>query len=89
MKRITQQTKAIADRHIDAVKSGKFDDPSFDSVEELIALLKEGKTFSGVVKQIENRFMPIGTILIGNVLNCPSDNYRRYMYKGFKQLLDN
>jgi hypothetical protein len=88
MKRITQRTKAIADAHIDAKKIGKFDDPMVKTKQELFAQLLSGKTFSGVVKEIEVRYVSITSNLMSSQLGHVSDAYVKGMYKGFKILLD-
>lgn len=87
-KRITKATKAIADAHIAAKASGNFDDPAVSTKEEVIRLLREGKTFRGVLDQIEDRFIPFGTIMISAVLGQSTTTYKKGVYEGFKKLLD-
>jgi len=88
MKRITKATKAIADAHIAAKAMGVFDDPHVTTREEVIALLKDGKTFKEVLFQIEARFVPFGTIMISAVFGQSTTTYKRGVYEGFKKLLD-
>ena len=88
MKRISKLAKQIADNHLSAAASKSFDDTPFESRDQLIQLMKEGKTFSGVLDQIEVRFMPIGTILINGLLRHQSKAYKAAVYKGFKILID-
>ena len=85
--RITKQIKAIADAHIAAKASGKFDDIPVATKEEAIFLLLAGKTFSEVLRQVEVRYCSIGSILSSNLLENTSDNYRKGVYNGFKTLL--
>lgn len=87
MKRITPETKAIADAHIAAKQSGSFDDPEINSVEELIEKLRQGKTFSAVLRKIEARYISITSIMMSEVLSHTSETYKKGVYKGFKILL--
>lgn len=84
--RITKQIKAIADAHIAAKASGKFDDIPVATKEEAIFLLLAGKTFSEALRQVEVRYCSIGSIIISE-LDYVSANYRNGVYKGFKALL--
>ena len=86
MKRITKETKAIADAHIQARSTGTFDNPEVNSKEELLAALKDGKTFEQVLEEIEYRFCGVGQILISRHFT-PSQNYKAGVYKGFKTIL--
>ena len=86
MKRITPEIKAIADAHLKAIADGKFDNPVIHSKEELMEALKQGKTFSEVVNQIEVRFMSIGSTMFSRMLGHQSQSYRNGIYKGFKQI---
>ena len=87
MARITPQVKAIADAHITARQTGKFDNPTVQTKAELLAELSSGKTFEGVLEQIEIRFASIGSILMSTRLNHVSSSYRSAVYKGFKAIL--
>jgi len=88
MKRISKQTKAIADAHIEARKSGNFDNPRCTTREEVIAALREGKTIEDVLDQVETKFTSIHAIILSRVLFHESHNYRSGVYKGFRILLD-
>lgn len=88
MKRISKETKAIADAHIQARLTGNFDDPKVTTRDEIIAALKEGKTFSQLLDEIEMRFTSITSILLSRQLFHQSNNYRSGVYKGFKILID-
>ena len=88
MKRITKQTKAIADAHLAAKVAGKFDDPKVTTRNEVIAALRDGKTFSDVLHQIELWFMPVDTIVLSELFGSQSSTYKAAVYKGFKALLD-
>jgi hypothetical protein len=89
--RITPEIKLIANAHIKAKITGKFDDPVVNNKAELIKALHEGKTFSQLLDTIEIRFCSIGTLLLasGTILDQHiSNNYRSGIYKGFKTLLN-
>jgi hypothetical protein len=86
MKRISKETKAIADAHIRARSTGTFDNPRVNSKDELLAALKDGKTFEQVLEEIEYRFCGVGQILISRHFT-PSQNYKAGIYKGFKTIL--
>jgi hypothetical protein len=88
MKRISPQTKAIADAHIKARLNSSFDDPQVTTKEEMIDALLQGKTFSALLDTIEMRFTSITSILLSRSLFHQSDNYKSGVYKGFKILLD-
>lgn len=85
--RITPQTRAIAEAHIAASISGHFDDPKVNTRDEVINLLKQGKTFSQVLEQVETRFCTITSILYRRQFNHITRAYRSDVYKGFKKLL--
>ncbi len=88
MKRISKQTKAIADAHIQARISGTFDNPEVTTREDVIEALRDGKTIEGVLDQIEIKFTSITAILLSRKLFHQSKNYKAGVYKGFKILLD-
>lgn len=88
MKRISKQTKAIADAHILARQTGKFDDPVAKTKEDVFEYLRNGKTFSEVMRQIEVRYCTFGSIMLSDIMHHQSTNYRNNIYKGFKTLLD-
>ena len=87
MGRITPQVKAIADAHIQARQSGKFDNPTVRTREELFEKLSSGQTFEEVLRQIEVRFASIGSILMSTTMLYVSQSYKSAVYKGFKALL--
>lgn len=89
MARITPQIKAIADAHIEARKTGQFDNPRVTTAREVFAQLRAGKTFEEVIKQIEIRYCSIGSILMSTQLSYTSQAYKSSVYKGFKTLLQN
>ena len=86
-KRITPQIKAIADAHIQANFTSKWDDPNVTTKEEVLSLLRDGKTFSGVLRQIEIRFVSTTSLIMHSQLGYVSDAYKKAVYKGFKALL--
>lgn len=85
--KITAQTKAIAEAHIAAAISGHFDDPRVSTREEVLALMRQGKTFSQVLEQVEVRFCTITSTLYRRQFNHITRAYRTDVYKGFKKLL--
>jgi hypothetical protein len=87
MKRITPQIKAIADAHIQAKSTGTWDNPSVTTKEEVLSLLRDGKTFSEVLRQIEIRYVSITSNLMSSQLGYVSDAYKKGVYKGFKVIL--
>lgn len=85
MKRITPEIKHIADAHLKAIAEDKFDNPMVSSKEELIEALKQGKTFSEVINQIEVRYISVGSSFFSR-FGYQSESYRKGIYKGFKHL---
>ena len=85
--RITKETKRIADAHIEARLNGTFDDPQVSTKDELIQALRDGKTFSGLLDQIEIKFTSITSILLSRQLFHQSKSYTNGVYKGFKIIL--
>jgi hypothetical protein len=86
MKRITPEIKAIADAHIEAMRKGIFDNPEVTTKEEILQALRDGKTFSQVLKTIEVRYISITSLIMSSQLDYVSDAYRKGVYKGFKTL---
>lgn len=87
MNRIKAHVKCIADAHIQAKKDGKFDDPKVKTREELTQALKDGKTFSKLLTEIEMRYCNITSIIMSNHMDATTQSYRTGVYKGFKILL--
>lgn len=87
MKRITPQIKSIADAHIQAKLTGAWDNPNANTKGEVLSLLRNGKTFAEVLRQVEIRYVSITSNLMSSQLNYVSDAYRKGVYKGFKTLL--
>jgi hypothetical protein len=88
MKRITKQTKAIADAHIAARLSGKFDNPRCKTQEEVISSLRDGKTFEAVLNKIEFKHTHMTPIVLSRIFQNESKAYVSGVYKGFRILLD-
>ena len=88
MNKISKQTKAIADAHIQARLSGTFDNPAVTTREDVIKALRDGKTIDWVLDQIETKFTSITAIILSRKLFHQSKNYKAGVYKGFKILLD-
>lgn len=90
MKKISSQTKAIADSYINAKIQNKFDSitPDIKTKQDLINKIKEGNIYREVLDQIEIKFCPITSILMSSQFNHTSHAYKAAIYKGFKVLLD-
>lgn len=86
MKRITSEVKAIADAHIQAKLTGKFDNVFINSREDLLQKMREGYTFSGVIDQIERRFVSITSLIYQSAFDHTTEAYKKAVYKGFKIL---
>lgn len=86
MQKITKETKAIADAHLLAKKTGNFDNPKVTNKGELYLALQQGKTFSQLMDQIEIRFVSVTSLMMAHVLDHNSEAYKKAIYKGFKQL---
>lgn len=84
--RITKETKAIADKHLEARRLQKFDNPEIKTKSDVIAHLRNGKTIEGVLTQIEARFCSVTSTVL-NRMGHDSQAYKRQVYHGFKILL--
>jgi hypothetical protein len=89
MQKITKETKAIADAHLLAKENNSFNDPSISSREDLFIALKNGQTFSKLMNEIEIRFVSITSLMVAQNLKHNTEAYKKGIYKGFKQLLQN
>lgn len=89
MQKITKETKKIADNHLLAKQTGLFNDPVISSKDELIQALKQGQTFSKLMDEIEIRFVSVTSLMMAHLLDHNSEAYKKGIYKGFKQLLQN
>lgn len=88
MKRITPEVKAIADAHIEARRTGSFDNPECSTKEELLTLLQEGKTFQKLLEEIEIRYCTVTSILAGSMLSHTTGTYKTGIYRGFKEMFN-
>lgn len=89
MARINPHVKAIADAHLEARLTGKWDNPQVTTKAEILSALNDGKTFEQVMNEIEVRFASITSIIMGRTLGHASASYKSAIYKGFKTLLQN
>lgn len=87
MKPSTLSYIEIANAHMSAKVSGKFDDPEIKSKDELYAALYDGKTFSKLMEEIETRFCSISSILGTTMLSHMSESYKAGIRKGFRTIL--
>jgi len=87
--RITPQTKAIADAHIEAMRQGVFKDTGVKSKEELLEAMRQGYTFYGVLHHIENMYVNTTSLVLCRLSGYQdqTEEYKRSVYKGFKELL--
>jgi hypothetical protein len=87
--RITAQTKAIADAHIDAMSVGVFNDTDIKTKDELLEAMRQGYTFYEVLHQIEIRYASITSLMINRMglSRHTTQAYKNAIYKGFKELL--
>lgn len=87
--RITAQTKAIADAHIEAMRVGVFKDTDISTKQELIDALKKGFTFHQVLEHIENKYVNTTSLILCRLSGYQdqTEEYKRSVYKGFKELL--
>lgn len=86
MNRITKEVKAIADAHIAARINDSFDDTKISSKEELLQLMREGKTFSRVMEEIEMRYCSITSTLMARKMCHTTNAYKTAVYNAFKKL---
>lgn len=87
MNHITKVQKAIADRHINAKFADKFDDVDFKDKAGLIAGIKAGKAYKGLLDDIEIIYVNVTSLMIGAVLAHKTKAYQAGVYKGFKAFL--
>lgn len=89
MSRITASEKNIAERYIQARKTGEWDTMgSYFSKKDLLrAVREEGKTYKEVMDEIEARYCTVFSILASTTLQHTSQDYRAGIYKGFKNFL--
>jgi hypothetical protein len=87
--RITAQTKAIADAHIEAMRVGVFKDTDIKTKDELLEAMRQGYTFYEVLHQIEIRYASMTSLMINRfgLSVHPTEAYKKAIYKGFKALL--
>jgi hypothetical protein len=89
MQKITKETKMIADAHLLAKQTGLFNDPVVSDKDQLLQALKQGQTFSKLMDDIEIRFVSVTSLMMAQILDHNSEAYKKGIYKGFKQLLQN
>lgn len=89
MGRITSTEKKIAERYIQARKTGVWDKMgAYFSREDLLRSIKEdGKNYQEVMDEIEARYCTVFSVLASNTTQFTSKDYRAGIYKGFKNLL--
>lgn len=87
-KRITKETKAIADAHILARLNKSFNPIPCKTADDVKKALRQGYTFEEVMDEIEIRYCSVTSSILARMLQHDSGNYKAAVYKAFKQLLD-
>jgi sugar-specific transcriptional regulator TrmB len=89
MGRITKEELEIYERYLEAKKSDKFDryDPSIMTRDQLKQAIRDGKVFKEVLNEIEYRLMSTHSLISSSVLGYVSDEYKKNLRKGIKQLM--
>ena len=88
MKRITKQTKAIADAHINARISNSFNPIEWNNIEELKEAMRNGHTFPSLMDKIESAKCTITSTLLARRFGHVSVAYKNDIYGIFKAFLD-
>jgi hypothetical protein len=88
MKRISKQVKAIADAHIEAKMTGKFLEQHVTNKDELLQSIVEGYTYKQLLDLVEVNYVTITSQLTSTLLGHVSDAYKKQVYKGFKEILN-
>ena len=91
MKKISPKTKIIANNHIQARLTNKFN-PVRDDVktkDDVIQKLLQGYVYEEVLREIEIKFCSVTSLLMQGQFGYSSKAYKAAVYKGFKALLDN
>ena len=88
MKRITPQIKKIADAHIEARITRKWDNPICKTAQDVFKFTLDGKTIEPLMDEIEIRNCSITSIVMAKQLSHPSLAYKKGVYQGFSNLLN-
>ena len=88
MKRICKQVKAIADAHIEAKMTGKFLEQNVANKDQLLQSIVDGYTYKQLLDLVEVNYVTITSQLTSTLLGHVSDAYKKQVYKGFKEILN-
>jgi hypothetical protein len=88
MKRISKKVKAIADAHIDAKITGKFVGQHVTNKTELLDSIVNGYTYKQLLNLVETNYVTITSQLLSTMVGHVTDAYRKQVYKGFKEILN-
>lgn len=88
--RLSALQSEIANRHIEAKRSGIFECRKVSSVDDIINAIVMGETNEVLLHEIELRYVSITSILMSNykTFGHLSDAYIKGVRKGFKTLLE-
>lgn len=85
-KRLPKEWKVIADAHIKACMNKQFDDVFVSNDKEIYAAMREGKTFTNILEEIEIRYCSMTSIMTFKLFAHVSESYKRGIYKGFLRI---
>lgn len=77
----------IADAHIEAKLSGNFDDVAIVVAKDVFDTLKQGKTNSHVMHEVEVRYATITSCIYSSTFKHATNAYKASIRRGFQTLL--
>jgi hypothetical protein len=89
MKRISKELKAIADAHMEAKMTGKWNSTELTpgmTLQGFSEVLQKGHTFPTLMDLIETVHCSVGSLIVAGVIGHKSNAYRAGVYKGFKHM---
>jgi hypothetical protein len=78
----------ITERHVDARKTGVYRPVPIRNRKGLIVALHCGYTFEHLVKNIEDNYCSIFSILLIKYFRIATIGYRTSMFKGFQEIIN-
>lgn len=90
MNRLTKLQSKIANAHLQASANDKFNPIHIGNVDDLVQGLIDGYTFPDLYREIEMRYVPVGSILMasGTLFSHQSASYKATIRRGFKNILN-
>jgi hypothetical protein len=88
MKRISKKVKAIADAHIEAKITGNFSEQHVTNKDELLQSIVDGYTYKQLLNLVEINYVTTTSLMMSSVVGHITDAYRKQVYKGFKEILN-